>query len=120
MDNVCQKLVELLHKGVRCPGVIDSCDDCPLPIMYHMEAHYGKWVLAEEQPFPKEDGRYFVYPGRLNSPEPIFFTRDGRSIDKDFSDGPTWYQYGEGHFFDERKAKVTHWLFLDNKNPTSR
>lgn len=24
-----EKLVELLHKGVRCPGVIDNCGDCP-------------------------------------------------------------------------------------------
>ena len=23
------KLVELLHNGVRCPGVIDNCNDCP-------------------------------------------------------------------------------------------
>ena len=27
--NVKEKLVELLHKGVRCPGVIDNCNDCP-------------------------------------------------------------------------------------------
>ena len=24
-----EKLAELLHKGVRCPGVIDNCNDCP-------------------------------------------------------------------------------------------
>ena len=24
-----EKLIELLHIGVRCPGVIDSCNDCP-------------------------------------------------------------------------------------------
>ena len=27
--DVREKLVELLHKGVRCPGVIDNCNDCP-------------------------------------------------------------------------------------------
>ena len=99
MDNVRQKL--------------------PVPIMYDMEAYYGRWVLAEEQPFPKEDGRYFVYPGKYDCPDLIFFTEDGKSINKGFSDGPTWYQYdAEGYSFDEREEKVTHWLFLDNKNPT--
>lgn len=27
--DVREKLVELLHKGVRCPGVIVNCNDCP-------------------------------------------------------------------------------------------
>lgn len=27
--DVREKLVELLHTGVRCPGVIDNCNDCP-------------------------------------------------------------------------------------------
>ena len=27
--DVREKVVELLHKGVRCPGVIDNCNDCP-------------------------------------------------------------------------------------------
>ena len=27
--DVREKLVELFYKGVRCPGVIDNCNDCP-------------------------------------------------------------------------------------------
>lgn len=37
--SVKEKLVELLHKGVRCPGVIVDCGDCP---------HYSRENACDE------------------------------------------------------------------------
>ena len=33
MEELREKLVDLLHNGVRCPGTVASCDDCQYQTM---------------------------------------------------------------------------------------
>ena len=59
----------------------------------HIIGH--QWVSAEER-LPEEDGLYYVFPHHkgYECPDPVYFTKNGKSVDKGFPDGPTWY-YGD-------------------------
>ena len=105
--DVREKLVELLHKGVRCPGVIDNCNDCPYYSFEKACDEFGatvdlliangvtvqEWISVKDR-LPEKDeiviictDENFIYAGELV--------------------GDTWFLDN-----DSWTATVTHWMPL--------
>ena len=85
--DVREKLVELLHKGVRCPGVIDNCNDCPYYSFEKACDEFGatvdllivngvtvqEWISVDDR-LPEDSGYYLVvYRDKYNESISIDF-----------------------------------------------
>ena len=107
--DVREKLVELLHKGVRCPGVIDNCNDCPYYSFEKACDEFGatvdlliangvtvqEWISANEP--PKDTCEYWI----------AYKAGGDYSYSTGYFDGKCWRSALTHH-----KIPVTHWMPL--------
>lgn len=124
MDNIREKLVELLSVGC-CPN--DGCDFCdyvdfegcrPHFLADHLIRHgvtVHEWIPVSER-LPQEDGSYLVttnYFGKHQGINIRCFAKDGEAIDKyDLGEEKdVWYDYDSEYGYVSTNS-VTHWMPL--------
>ena len=111
--DVREKLVELPHKGVRCPGVIDNCNDCPHHSLEKPCDEFGatvdmliahgvtvpEWISVTDS--PKGKGCYVVAAHHWLDGKPV--TREA------YWNGCGWLSCDKKW---ELTQRVTHWQYL--------